>query len=59
MTEPVAEASLKIPAPSPRYVLIVVSNGTSFAASEIPRRIFTDPVLLALMNSMDEQMEKS
>jgi hypothetical protein len=56
---PVVEPTLKVPAPGHNYVLIVVSNGTSYAASEIPRGIFSDPVLHRLMASMDEQMEKA
>lgn len=57
--DPVSEQLLKLPIPSERYVLIVTRKGNSYAASEIPRAAFTDPVLLSTFTMMDEQMENS
>jgi len=57
--EPYAEPTLKVPAPCPNYVLIVISDGNRFAASEIPRIACNDRVLQALIRSMEQQMEKA
>jgi hypothetical protein len=57
--DPYSEPTLKVPVPCNNYLLIVVSDGTSFAASEIPRAVCSDTVLNRIIDMMEREMRKA
>jgi len=54
--EPYSEPTLKVPVPCDNWVLIVVSNGTRYAASEIPRAACSEMVIRGIIAMMDREM---
>jgi hypothetical protein len=54
----VTEPTIRVPVPSPNWIIIVAATEDRASAIELPRAAFTDPVLLRSLADMDYEMGK-
>ncbi len=54
----VGEPTIRVPVPSPNWVVIVAATDTRVSAIELPIAAFTDPVLIRSLADMKYEMRK-
>lgn len=55
----VTEPTIKVPVPSPGWIVIVAGTSDRASAAELPRAAFRDPALTKLLSVLDSEMAKN
>lgn len=55
----VTEPTIKVPVPSPGWIVIVAGTSDRASAAELPRAAFRDPALTRLLSVLDSEMAKN
>jgi hypothetical protein len=56
--DPVTESTIRVPIPSPNWIVLVAATDTRVSAIELPRAAFTDPALMRSLADMYYEMRK-